>query len=219
MALPIIEPAVAAPAAPAVQSTPAPPPAAPVAAQEAPAAPTELPEGVLRIPAFQAILAGTPPAVSMPLKGADERPDVKILSENKDALTGNGIGFYRSLGGELGVMFNSMRIHLQDLQAADRQGKLQTVAPDFDLVNHEVAKMGANHPIHSATPPAGPATPVSMAPPQSPSGQLPLMPPPAAAVQRKLAQQRVMNLQPGSPTSGPSPGAGRLLNSVLKGVV
>ena len=52
--------------------------------------------------------------------------------------------FYRSLSGQRGVMFNAMRIHPQDIQAADKAGKLlSSVAPDFDLVNHEVGKSRA----------------------------------------------------------------------------
>lgn len=215
MATPIVEPVAAAPA---VQQTPPPaaPPAAPPATDEDG---DGIPDELLQIPAVQAVLAGAPPAVSMRIKGLGEREDVKSIVENKDALLGAGFAFYRSINGDLGVMFNAMRIHPEDIKAADQQGKLRQVAPDFDLVNHEVAKLGPDHPVRNATAPSGPAAQASSAPPQSSSGQLPLMPPPPASVQRRLAQQRVMNLQPGAPTSGPAPGAGRLLNSVLKGVV
>ena len=174
---------------------------------------------MIKVPALQALLAGAPPAVSMTLKGSEDRDEVKMLAEHKDELLKAGFAFYRSMSGDLGVMYNSLRIHPQDLQAADKQGKLRALAPDFDLVNHEVAKMGLKHPIHFATPPTGLAAPTATTPPQAASGALPLTPPPAAAVQRKLAQARIMNLQPGAPTSGPEPGGGRLLNQVLKGVV
>jgi hypothetical protein len=174
----------------------------------------------MQIPAIQAVFVGSPPAMSMTLKGSEDREEVKLLTESKDTLIGLGFGFYRSLDGKTGVMFNGMRIHAEDLKAADKAGKLRTIAPDFDILNHEVAKAGpAGHPVLSAKPMTGFATPTSAAPPQAASGSLPLMPPPSAAVQRKLAQQRVMNLQPGAPTSGPVPGAGRLLNQVLKQAV
>jgi hypothetical protein len=214
MATPIVEPTAAAPA---VQQTPASPaPAAPPVNDEDGGG---IPNELIKIPAVQAVLAGAPPAVSMRIKGLGEREDIKSIVENKDALLGAGFAFYRSINGDLGVMFNAMRIHPEDIKAADQQGKLRQIAPDFDLVNHEVAKLGPDHPVRNATAPSGPAAQASSAPPQSASGQLPLMPPPPASVQRRLAQQRVMNLQPGAPTSGPAPGAGRLLNSVLKGVV
>lgn len=196
------------------------PPAAPAPEPEETEAPQgELPPALIKIPAFQAVLSGSPPAVSMNLKGADDRAEVKLLAENKQALLDAGLMFYRSLSGQRGVMFNAMRIHPQDIQAADKAGKLLAVAPDFDLVNHEVAKLGLKHPVYNAQAPTGLASPVSTAPPQAQSGQLSLMPPPAAAVQRKLAQQRIMSAQPGAPTSGPAPGAGRLLNQVLKPVI
>lgn len=218
MATPIVEP-TAPVAAPAV---------APTATPQAPAAPPPaaggeegggIPDVMLQIPAIQAILAGAPPAVSMRIKGSEDREEVKLIAENKDALLGAGLAFYRSINGELGVMFNSLRVHPEDIKAADQQGKLRTVAPDFDLVNHEVEKLGPDHPVRNAAPPTGAASPTMAAPPQSASGSLPLAPPPPASVQRQIAQKRVMNMQQGAPTSGPAPGAGRLLNSVLKGVV
>jgi hypothetical protein len=156
----------------------------------------------------------------MDLKGTEDRKEVKLIADNKGVLTQAGFGFYRSLDGKKGVMFNALHVHPQDLQAADRQGKLLQVAPDWDLVNHAIAKMGLNHPIHSMqAPPAGFAPPTPQAPPQAASGMLPLMPPPPASVGNKMASARIANIQPGAPTSGPSPGAGRLLNSVLRGVV
>jgi hypothetical protein len=93
------------------------------------------------------------------------------------------------------------------------------VAPDFDILNHEVAKLGLNHPIFKAQASAGLAMPASSQPPQAASGSLPLAPPAPASVQRRLMQQRVTNLSGGAPTSGPAPGAGRLLNNILKPVV
>ena len=220
MATPVIEPSPQAPAAPPDAVTPQTMQPTPEAPPEAPEPPQGgLPPDLIKIPALQALLAGAPPAVSMKLKGSEDRDEVKMLAEHKDELLKAGFAFYRSMSGDLGVMFNALRIHPQDLQAADKQGKLRALAPDYDLVNHEVAKMGLRHPIHSATAPTGLATPTSTTPPQAASGALPLTPPPAAAVQRKLAQARIMNLQPGAPTSGPEPGGGRLLNQVLRGVV
>ena len=206
-----VEPLAAAPQAPAPAAPVQPPP------EEEPAS---LPPALLEVPALQAVIAGAPPAVSMKIEGSEDRDEVKLLSENKDALLQAGFDFYRSFDGKTGVMFNTLQIHLQDLQAADRQGKLKKIAPDFDLVNHEVSKMGAKHPINAMQgAPTGPATPTGSAPPQAATGNLPLMPPPSAGVAKKFAAARIANMNPGAPTSGPEPGAGRLLNSVIKGVV
>lgn len=155
----------------------------------------------------------------MHLKGADDREDVKLLAENKDQLTQMGFGFYRSMDGTTGVMYNSMHIHPQDLAAADKAGKLRQIAPDADVVNHQVAKLGLLHPVHTMHPsrvPTAPAQPSYQAPPQGAALNLQ---PPAAGVQRKLASARLAALQPSAPTSGPAPGGGQLLNSVLKQVV
>lgn len=211
---PVVEPTT--PAAPVVS-----PAAAPTTAPEAPPEDTEagLPDELLQIPAIQAVVAGSPPAVSMKIEGAGERPEVKLIAENKDPLLQAGFAFYRSMSGDLGVLFNQMKIHAEDIKAADKAGKLRLVAPDFDLVNHEVSKLGPNHPVNTATPGQDFAQPTSAGAPQAASGSLPLMPPAPASVQRRLAQQRVMNLSGGAPTSGPAPGAGRLLNSILKPVV
>lgn len=179
-----------------------------------------LPEALIRIPAIQGMLAGAPPATSMPLKGAENHPEVKTIAQNKEPLIQAGFGFYKSLSGDLGVMFNSMFVHPDDIQAADQQGKLPILAPDFFKVNHAIATSGAEHPAFKiGSRPTAPAVAQAVAPPQALSGQLPLVPPASAAVGRKLAAQRILNLQPGAPTSGPSPGAGRLVNQVMKPVV
>ena len=160
----------------------------------------------------------------MKIKGSEDRDDVKLLAENKDALLAAGMGFYKSISGDRGVMFNLLKIHPQDLAAADKQGKLTLLAPDFDALNHEAGKMGKNHPILSAKRPAAQlAAPVStQAPPQAASGMLPQaqdVQQAPASVARKLAAQRILNLMPGAPSSGPAPGAGRLTNQILKPVI
>ncbi len=179
----------------------------------------ELPEELTKIPAIQAVLVGTPPAVSVNLKNAENRDEIQLMAKNKGALESAGMGFYKSLSGRLGVMFNGLRINPEDIKAADQAGKLEQIAPDFDKVNLETAKSVKNHPILNANLPSGVPPPASASAPQAASGKLPLVPPAPAAVARKLAAQRIISLQAGAPTSGPSPGAGRLLNQVLKPVV
>lgn len=197
------------------------PPAAPIVDPNAPA-PVEqptpgtgepaLPDEILKIPAFQALFAGAPPALSDNINA--KRPEAKLVAQNKDALMQSGIGFYRSLGGDVGVLFNQMYIHPEELKAADKAGKLLEIAPPFDSVNGETAKSGKNNPVINAKAPTGPKTAPVPAPPQfSSGGGLP------ASSEAKLTGARIKNLQPGAPTSGPAPGAGRVLNSIFKGVV
>lgn len=198
------------------------PPAPEETEPETPAEGEGLPDEIIKIPAIQAVIAGSPPAVSMALKGSEDREERKLVEDHQEALQEAGMGFYRSLSGALGVMFNGLKIHPDDIVAADRAGKLTAIAPDFDKLNHEVAKSGRAHPVLSANRPvAALPMPLSAAtPPQAASGALPMpsqtnVPPAPASVARRLAAQRVLNLQTGAPTSGPAPGAGRILNRVL----
>lgn len=205
-----------APAAPAAASTPE-------TEQSSPSAAPALPPTLLKIPAMQALVAGTPPAVSAPIKEFGKREEAKKIVENKDALTQAGFGFYRSLSGQIGVIFNQLHIHPEDILAADKVGRLTEIAPSFDAVNDEVAKSGAKNPVLLRTEvPNAPANATAKAPPQLGATLAPgaaPVPQAPAAVQRRLASARLQAMNPGAPTSGPAPGAGRLLNQILKPVV
>jgi hypothetical protein len=200
------------------QSAQTPPPEAPQASPEA-AAPAPLPPSLLKVPAFQALVAGSPAAVSMKVKGSEDRDEVKMVQKNAEALQEAGMGFYLSLNKQIGVMFNQLRIHPQDLVAADKAGKLLMVAPDFDAVNHEVSKAGRDHPaLHAAPPVAAMPAPVSaQSAPQMASGKF--SPPLPASAARKILQQRIANMQPSAPTGGPMPGAGILANQIARPVI
>jgi hypothetical protein len=133
-----------------------------------------------------------------------------------------GMGFYRSLGGDLGVLFNQLFVHGNELQAADKAGTLAKIAPPFDAVNTEISKSGANHPLlqegfQTPTSARQPAMAESGAPIAPTGAPTPLMP--TAPTPSKLIGAKIRALNPGSPTSGPKPGAGRLMNAILKPVV
>jgi hypothetical protein len=142
--------------------------------------------------------------------------------DNKDWLTRAGFGFYQSLDGQTGVVFNMLYVHPEELKAADAAGQLKKIAPDYDSVHHSISKSGRAHPALSGAPvPTGlKAAPVPQ-PPQMSQEPPPTanVPPPSAAAQKSLMGARIGNLAQGSPTSGPVPGAGRLLNQVLKPVL
>jgi hypothetical protein len=195
--------------------TPAAPEAAP-AAPEAPPGTPGLPEDVLRIPAMQMLVAGQPAAVSANLSDFQKRPEAKVIAANKDGLMKAGIGTYRSLGGDLGVMFNRFYISGEELQAADKAGQLQQIAPPFDAVNTSAQKAGLNSPVFNHQGPQGEfkGAPV----PEVPQAATTLPQAPASA-QRKALNAKITNAQPGGPLSQPAPGSGGLLRSILKPVL
>ena len=176
-----------------------------------------LPPAVLKLHPIQALIAGTPPATSMPIEAFKKTPEAETIVKNGDALKQAGFGFYKSLNGHTGVIFNALHIHPQDIQAADKAGKLEQIAPPWNHVAHVISKSGSDHPaLLSKGVPAGPATATPVPPPQSATG---MVAPEPASAQTKTQTARLMALQPGAPTSGAAPGQGRLLNSILKQVV
>jgi hypothetical protein len=217
--VPIVEPAE--PQAPAPEVAPAQP-------QEA--AQGALPPDLLRLPFMHGLIAGSPAAVSVPIKAFSKLPEAELIAKSKDVLAQAGIGFYRSMNGDLGVIFNQLHIHPQDLQAADKMGKLAALAPPLTAVDHAISKSGLANPVLAAKGvPKGPPAPRAPVPtsasggfsaPSTPSAA-PAMAgrPPSAAVGQKLLTARLQNMNPGAPTSGATPGSGRILNEIMKPVV
>lgn len=222
-----------APAAPQAEVTPAADPnaapAAPEAAEDQSGA--SLPPELLKVPAIQGLLVGAPPAVSAQIKQMENSDVGKDIAANKDALLAAGFGFYKSIHGGLAVLFNRFHIHGEDIVAADKAGKLQVLAPPFDQVDHALAKSkgaafakgGFPKGFASQTPQA-PLQPGAQAAVGAPSSMdaSPMAPASGGASEalaKRLQGARLANLQPGAPTSGPAPGGGRLLNSILKQVV
>lgn len=188
-------------------------PAAPAtpAAEPAPeAAPAEAGEpSSLALPEIQALLSGSPAAVSTPV--ATKNPDVATMWNERDALGQYGLGFYKSLGGDMGVIFNGMYLPVEQLEAADKAGQLLQVAPPMEQVRTSVVAGGAaNHPALTAQTPAAPPASSPPAPRQTASGVL--TPKPSQTSLRRLQGARAKALEPGGPTTGMRPGAGRILN-------
>lgn len=185
-----------------------------VASPDAASAPEGLPPEVLQIPAMQALLAGKPAALSASLKEFSTRPEAKVIVQNSDTLQKAGFGLYKSLSGDLGVVFNQFHMHPEELVAADKAGKLTEIAPPFDQVNHATSKSGKDHPILSASEvPQGLKSAPMPNPPQAAS------PVTAPVPDQKQTQARLKNIAVGGPTTGARPGAGRLLNQIMKPVV
>lgn len=157
----------------------------------------ELPPEVLEIPAMHGLLHGAPPAVYAEV--ADKSPEVQTVTKNKDALVEAGFGFYRSKDETLTVLYNGVYVSPDTLRKADEEGKLTEVAVPFSQLKSDYENAVSGNTV----------------PGQSVSSATATGNPPSARSQSKVTTARLKNLQPGSPTSGPSPGAGRLINNIL----
>lgn len=167
-----------------------------------------LPSELLDNPLIFQVAKGSPAAVSAPDKSKD--PAVLAVVKHAQPLVAAGFGIYHSIDKKTDVLFNTQAMHPGDLQEADQQGRLLEVAPPFDSVK-------TNSPATSAgNVPGGAGASAPIAGAQLPPATPPPMSQPAPSVQNKLAQSRVKNLTPMGPTGGPAPGAGNILNSILK---
>ena len=200
--------------------TPATPDPAAPAAPDAAQSPPSLPPDLLKIHALQGLLAGAPAAVSMDISDFAKTEDGKEIAKNGQSLQQAGLGFYKSMSGDTGAIFNQMYIHPQDLAAADKAGKLTQIAPPWSKVDHVISKSGTAHPALGHRGPQAPAAATPPPPPQAASGIVqPEGKPIPAAAQNKLLQARIAATQPAAPTAGAVPGGSQLLNRVLKPVV
>lgn len=158
---------------------------------------TGIPDDVLALPIMKGLLEGAPPAVWAPI--GTKGPEVSVVLKNAPALNKAGFGFYRDDKGGLDVFYNTRFISPELVKKAAEKGKLKDVASPLEEVSAQIngatgAPSGVVEPGASAATVASatgmPDTPVNTA--------------------------RLNNLAPGSPTSGPQPGSGRVLNSLLK---
>lgn len=176
-------------------------PAAPAPA-ESPAPAAEegggIPDEVLQLPEMAGLLRGTPPAIWS--EHGVKTPETEVIVKHQNELANAGFGFYNSPDKKTNVIFNTQFTSLPEIQAMDKAGKLREFATPLADVTAAFSGAGA--------PPAeGQSAPPQAIAPANPS------------MDAKLATQRVNNLGPGDPTSGPLPGQGRILNSILKPTV
>lgn len=174
-------------------------PAAPATPEAPAAAATDegggIPDAILEIPEMAAILQGTPPAVWTTRD--DPSPEVQTIVQHADELQGAGFGFYGGKDGTTTVLFNTQFVSPEEMQAADNKGKLRDFATPFSELKASL----------SGAAPAAEA-PSAGAPPQMASAA------PGAGFDKKLGTKRLKNLAVGSPTSGATPGQGRLLSAL-----
>lgn len=176
-------------------------PAAPIQPAAAPASPPaeqglesliaqdgEVPEEVLRIPAFNALLEGKPGAIYSP--NGEKSPDLALILKHSPELIKAGFGFYTAKSKPVNVMFNALKLDFADLAKADSEGRLDEVAAPFSEVKASYDQMISEDQAAAKAAPTAPAVPTS-------AGPLPA--PPAASVQNKMATARAGNLSGGSP--------------------
>lgn len=201
---------VAAPAAetPAPSPEPAATPPAPFAEEPKTSADDkgdELPDELLKeVPALQLLLHGAPPATVAP-KDA-EYPELKVVAKHLKDLGKAGFGVYQTQDKANVVFFNGLYVSPDDVKAADEAGTLDKIAVPYDELR---GALGAQDASASASEPA--AAP-SMPPADAGA-------PASPAAESKLATARIKNTALGTPTSGPAPGQGRILNNIVKPVI
>lgn len=164
-----------------------------------------IPDPVLQIPAFRALLQGSPPAVLITLDEFQSDPSLAVIQQNIEPLLYSGFGVYQPKSGNAAVFYNGQKIDGNAIKVADEKGQLDKVAVPYpELKSFFDANLGEA----SAEGSAAPAAPVASSPAMG-------APAPASS-QTKLATARVNNLAPGAPSSGPTPGLGRVLNNITK---
>lgn len=180
--------------------------------------PAELSDELLQQPVMQALMAGSPPAASTQLATAAESPIGQLVVQNLDALKQAGFGFYRSQDGNLGVMFNQVKINPQEIVQADQQGRILEIAPPLEQIEQAIMADPSANPVLSAQ---APTEQGGAAPPPIPGGTAPAPAPGGGGggLEGRLFTARKNAAQPGSPTEGPKPGAGRLTNAIMTPVV
>ncbi len=164
-------------------------------------APGEFPEALQQIPALVPLFEGKPPA-TYATQADQTLPELQAIQPNLKALTDLGFGVFVAPDESVEVLYNSAHIEPSEVQLAFEQNRLDDIAIPFsELVSStRPAQAGTAAPAASAASVGGGTI--------SPS-----------PVEEKLATTRIKNIALGSPTSGPSPGSGRILNAIQKQVV
>ncbi len=195
---------------------------APAQAKEKPKAKDEpgsdLPTEVRSNPVVKQVLVGSVPGVLF--RPGVYYPKAAKLGKHIEDLMDVGMDFYKAFDSSF-VFFNPRSVTEAQLRKADEEGQLAALVPDYEVISGEApgtppegwAEELAGVNTESAStmlPGTQKTTPMANA---SPAGA------PTGAEDAKLAAARAKNLLPGAPTTGPRPGAGRVLNNLAKPVV
>ena len=170
-----------------------------------------LPDELLeKAPALGLLMEGAPPA-TYAAKDA-EYPELKVVEKHIKELGKAGFGVYGTKDGNNVVLFNGLLITPEEIAAADEAGTLDQVATPYDQLRAEFG--GADSQSGGGAPASAdvPGLPAGVAVSGASGGQ-------PAGAQKATANARAKAIQPGAPSSGPSPGAGRILNNIVKPVI
>lgn len=175
-------------------------PTSTVPANSEEAAPAEdtsgIPEAVLEIPLMKGMLEGAPSAVFAPV--GSKSPEIATVLKHGEALNKAGFGFFRDEKNKLDVFFNTRYTSPDLVRAAAKKNKIPEIAsPLLETIAQFNGAVGIPATAGGVTASAG--------------GM-----PSSVPVDSPLNTARLNNLEPGAPTSGPQPGAGRVLNNLLK---
>jgi hypothetical protein len=187
----------------------------------------DLPPKVAAIPAIKGLEVGAPPAFR--ISPGEIYPSLEPLIDNIDKVLEAGLDVMELPNGD-SVVYNPALIDKEEIALAAQTGKLEQMIPDYGSVSGEspstneseinrflkklekvpgkLARLQNDEEPVSGTP-AG--APLGAAPPPPLS-----IPPPPPSTTSSIQRQRLQGLVPGGPTSGPSPGSGRILNALLR---
>ncbi len=158
-----------------------------------------LPDELLAQPFIAALMQGKPAAVYVPNDFTS--PEVELVIKNADALGKAGFRLYPSQNKPITVLFNAVELSPEEVKKADENGTLDQIAIPFQELQEVIAGAGVDAPAAGSAA-AAPAQPVPSAPPDA-----------------KTTSARIKNVAPGTPTSGPTPGQGRLISNIAKAVI
>lgn len=176
--------------------------------QSAPASPapetTDTDLGTLaELPPVRALLEGNPGAIYAP-EGINT-PLTQTIGQNFKKMGELGLALYRSPN-KVMVMFNPNVVDPDDLRAADKAGKLDTVAKPLAAFEGEQAPVAGSAAPAAPSPVGAPVAPIN-------EGLTP-------RAQSKLAGERLSALKDNpAPSKRPVPGAGRILNGLIERAV
>lgn len=172
-----------------------------------------LPEEVAKLPVVKRISIGSPPAVRV--EPGQHFPELKAIEDNIPDIVVAGLDFYQSKEGD-SIMFNPLFIGAEELKAADAAGRIKEVIPSYSelmgkkpttMSEEEAKKQPARRDKLKKDLMNKLGSPTA-------ASEGTAVPPATAKTQNTIAKSRLP--EPQSPTSGPRPGAGRIINNLLE---
>jgi hypothetical protein len=171
-----------------------------------------------KFPLLHDLVAGDVPGVYAP-KGFKPSPELAAMTNMKMIKT-LSLGIYRPKDPDVAaVMFNPAKISIADLQAADKKDELTKILTPITKYAGGPAQGGpapvGDGPMGGLN---GQNAPAAQGGAQLSPEPTQVMPRPTfgAEAQKMAAEMRSKNFAPQAPTAAPMPGAGNILNGLLK---